>query len=51
MQTYCLVCGKMTDNANSRIIKIKDKLMMKSLCAICGNKKSKFISQGSGLKI
>ena len=23
--------------------------MMKSICQVCGNKKSKFISQGSGL--
>ena len=24
MQTYCLVCKKATDNANSRVVKIKN---------------------------
>ena len=49
MQTYCLVCGKTTDNSNSKTVKIKGRLMVKSLCTICGNKKSRFISQGAGL--
>ena len=49
MQTYCLVCKNFTNNANSRTVKIKGELMIKSLCTICGNKKSRFISQGSGL--
>ena len=51
MQTYCLVCKKFTDNANSRIVKIKGIFMMESLCTICGNQKSRFISQWSGLKL
>ena len=42
---------KTTDNANSEIVKIKGRLLMKSLCTICGNKKSKFISQGAGLQL
>ena len=40
MQTYCLVCKKATDNANSRVVKTKSRLQMKSLCTICGNEKS-----------
>ena len=39
MQTYCLVCKKFTENANSRIVKTKSRLMSKSICSICGNKK------------
>ena len=49
MQTYCLVCKKATYNANSRVVKTKGRLQMKSICTICGNKESRFISQGSGL--
>ena len=49
MKTYCLVCRKETDNANSRVVKTKGRLMVKSLCTICGNKKYRFISQGAGL--
>ena len=41
-ETYCLSCKKMVKTKNNR-------LMMLSKCAICNNKKSKFISQGSGL--
>ena len=48
MKTYCLVRKKLTDNNN--IKKVNDeRLMMKSICPICKNKKSRFISQGSGL--
>ena len=39
MKTYCLVCMKATDNTNSRTLKIKSRLQMKSICTICGNKK------------
>ena len=49
MKTYCLVCKKLIDNNNSRTFQNKGRLMMKSNCPVCGNKKSKFISQGSGL--
>ena len=42
LKTYCLVFKKDTENNNKR-------LMIKSICPICGNKKSRFISQGSGL--
>ena len=49
MKTYCLVCKKLTDNTNLKNVKNKRRQMMKSICLICGNKKSRFILQGSGL--
>ena len=49
MNTYCLVCKKLTDNTNLKTVKNKGRLMMKSICSVCGNKKYRFISQGSGL--
>ena len=49
MQTYCLVCRKTTDNANSKVVKTKGGSRVRSICTICGNKKSRFVSQGSGL--
>ena len=49
MKTYCLVCKKLTDNNNSETVKNKERLMLKSICSVCGNKKNRFISQGSGL--
>ena len=49
METYCLVCKKATDNANSRVVKVKGRLQVKSISTICDNKKSRFILQGSGL--
>ena len=49
MKTYCLVCKKYTDNNNSRFIKNKQRLLLKSDCSVCGNKKNIFTSKGSGL--
>ena len=49
MKTYCLVCKNYTDNNNSRIIKNKQRLLLKSNCLVCGNKKNIFTSKGSGL--
>ena len=48
-KTYCLVCKKLTDNTNSQTVKNKGRLMLKSICPVCGNKKNRFISKGSGL--
>ena len=49
MQSYCLVCKKLTNNAISKkFITKTGRLRLKSLCTICGNKKSRFISKGSG---
>ena len=49
MQTYCLVCKNYTDNSNSRVVKNKQRLMLKSNCSVCGNKKNMLTSRGSGL--
>ena len=47
---YCLSCKKDMRNIDPRIIKTKNnKQVMSSKCSICNNKKSIFISQGSGL--
>ena len=48
--TYCLSCKKDMRNINPKIIKTKNNKRVKlSKCSICNNKKSTFISQGSGL--
>ena len=50
MNTYCLSCKKDTGNINSKVIKIKNnRKMILSRCSICNNKKSAFLSKGSGL--
>ena len=49
MKTYCIVCEKLTNNTNPETVKIKRRLMMKSICSVCKNKKIRFISKGSGL--
>ena len=50
MNTYCLSCKKNTKNINSKTIKTKNnRKMMLSRCSICNNKKSTFLSEGSGL--
>ena len=49
MKTYCLVCKNLNNNTNSKTVKNKGRQMIKSTCSVCGNKKNRFISQGSGL--
>ena len=49
MKTYCSVCKKLPDNTNIKNVENKGKLMMKSTCLLCGNKRSRFILHGSGL--
>ena len=49
MKTYCLVCKNYTDNNNSRVVKNKQRLMLKSNCSVFENKKNLFTSRGSGL--
>ena len=49
MKTYCLVCKNYTDNNNSRVIKNKQRLLLKLNRSVCGNKKNMFTSKGSGL--
>ena len=48
-ETYCLSCKKNTKNINQKMVQTKNNRLMLSKCAICNNKKSIFISQGSGL--
>ena len=38
MKTYCIVCKKDTETKNEKII-------LKSICSVCNNKKSRFISK------
>ena len=50
MNTYCLSCKKDAGIINPKVIKTKNnRKMMLSRCSICNNKKSTFISYGSGL--
>ena len=52
MKTYCIVCKKDTENKNPKVFKTKNgRLMLKSICSVCNNKKSRFFSKnkGSGL--
>ena len=50
MNTSCLSCKKDTRNIDPKVIKTKNnRKMMLSRCSICNNKRSTFISQGSGL--
>ena len=50
MITYCLSCKKDTKDINPKVIKTKNnRKMILSRCSICNNKKSTFISQGSGI--
>ena len=48
--TYCLSCEKDTRNIDPKVVKTEtNKQVIISRCSICNNKKSTFISQGSGL--
>ena len=48
--TYCLSHQKDTRNIDPKVIKTKtNRHVMLPKCSICNNKKSTFISQGSGL--
>ena len=46
MLTYCLKCKKNTENKDARMVKTKNgRLILSSECAICGNKKSRFMKE------
>ena len=50
MNTYCLSCKKDMQNIDSKVIKVKNnRKMMLSRGSICNNKKSTFLSEGSGI--
>ena len=51
-KTYCVFCKKDTENKNPNVFRtINGKIILKSICSVCNNKKSRFISknEGSGL--
>ena len=44
--TCCLVCKKNTENNDAKVMKTKNgRLILSSKCAICGNRKSRFIKE------
>ena len=46
MLSYCLKCKKNTERINPKVSKTSNgKIIILSQCAICGNKKSKFIKE------
>ena len=46
MLTYCLVCKRNTENTDAKMARTKnDRLMLSSNCAVCGNKKSRFMKE------
>ena len=50
MKTYCLSCKIDTRNINPEVTKTKNnRKMMLSRRSICNNKKSTFLSEGSGI--
>ena len=51
-ETYCLVCKKYTENINPKIVRNRqNRLMIQSICAMCGSKKSRFIKEQKALGI
>ena len=52
MKINCIICKKDTENKNPKVFKTKNKrIILKSICSECNNKKSRFISKNeeSGL--
>ena len=46
MLTYCLNCKKDTENIDSKVLKTKNgRSILSSKCAVCGNKKSRFMKE------
>ena len=49
MKTYCIVCKKDTENKNPKLFKTKNgRIILKSTCSVCNNKKIRFISKNKG---
>ena len=45
-EIYCLACRKYTKSINPKIVRNKhNRSMIQSICAVRGNKKSRFIKQ------
>ena len=51
-EIYCLVCRDHTRNNNPKIVRNRqNRLMIKSSCANCGNKKYRFIKEQQAMSI
>ena len=51
-ETYCLVCRKYTKNINPKIVRNRqNRSMIQSNCAICGSRKSRFITEQQAMGI
>ena len=47
--SYCVKCKHQTSNINGKYEKAKNvRLMLESLCSICGSRKSKFVKVTHG---
>ena len=43
---YCLVCKKNTENKDAKMVKTRNgRLILSSNCAVCSNKKSRFLKK------
>ncbi len=43
--TFCVSCKKQTGNKNIKLVTINGRTMQKSICTVCGKKKSTFVSK------
>ena len=50
--TYCVSYKKDTGNKNFKVSKTKNgRLILKSICSVCGNKKTRFLSKNFVFRI
>ena len=46
MNSYCVVCKRKTDSVNPKPVRTKNgRLMIQSICKVCGKKKSTFVKE------
>ena len=46
MLKYCLKCKRNTENKDAKLIKTKNaRIALSSNCAVCGNKKPRFVKE------
>ena len=51
-EIYCLSCKKYTKNNNPKIVRNRrNRLMIQSICANCGNEKFRFIKEQQAMGI
>ena len=49
LKTYCIICKRDTENKNPKVFKTKNKkIILKSICSVCNNEKSRFLSNNEG---